>query len=157
MYTHFLYCESWYPETRPTFRIPSTASGHSLFRAGGIKWPVTPVQFSYGSESSGGRKWLCCAYTVVGGRQGCTCSAYCRKWCTCSTQLPVAASFCGRSSLKASKGSAQAWQIWWVTGWLEVHRAILILRWWRSRCQGLVATPCPYWSTYRLQCQVVYL
>lgn len=30
-----------------------------LFRAGGIKEPVTHVQFFHGSESSGGRKCLC--------------------------------------------------------------------------------------------------
>lgn len=91
-----------------------------------------------------------CASTVVGGFWGCTCSAHCRKWRTCSTQLPVAASFHGRHSLKASKGSTQAWQSWWITGWLEVHRAMLILRWWQSRSQGLVATHYPYWSISQL-------
>ena len=38
---------------------PSGPCNWPLFRAGDIKWPVTPVQFSYSPESSGGRKWLC--------------------------------------------------------------------------------------------------
>lgn len=57
--TQSLFIESRYPETGPISRALSIASGHSLFRAGGSKWPVSPVQFSHGPESSGGRKWLC--------------------------------------------------------------------------------------------------
>lgn len=59
VYTVFIYCESRCPETGPISRALIIASGHSLFRAGGSKWPVTPVQLSHGPESSGGRKWLC--------------------------------------------------------------------------------------------------
>lgn len=56
--TQSLFIESRCPETEPISRALRIASGYSLFRAGDSKWPVIPVQFSHGPESSGGRKWL---------------------------------------------------------------------------------------------------